>query len=108
MDPSANCGDGGSASMAEFQIETSPDGTAWTTAAEGTFTENDRGQLNELTPTAGADGVRFVKLTMLGNQTPDFENNCPGGAFSGCQYTDMSEIDVYGAESRDLKRAASG
>ncbi len=43
--------------------------------------------------------MRFVKLTMLSNQTPDFETNCPGGDFSGCQYTDMSEIDVYGAES---------
>ena len=99
VDPSATCGDGGSASMAEFRIETSPNGTAWTTAAEGTFTEDDRGQLNELTPTAGADGVRFVKLWMLSNQTPDFETNCPDGAFSGCQYTDLSEIDVYGAES---------
>jgi hypothetical protein len=43
--------------------------------------------------------VRFVKLTMLGNQTPDFETNCPDGAFSGCQYTDVSEIDVCGTES---------
>ena len=84
VDPSATCGDGGSASMAEFRIETSPDGTAWTTAAEGTFTGDDLGQLNEVTPTAGADGVRFVKLTMLSNQTPDFETNCPDGAFSGC------------------------
>ena len=33
---------------------------------------------------------------MLGNQTPDFATNCPGGAYSGCVYTDVSEIAVYG------------
>jgi hypothetical protein len=42
VDPSATCGDGGSASMGEFRIETSPDGTTWTTAAEGTFTVADQ------------------------------------------------------------------
>jgi extracellular elastinolytic metalloproteinase len=74
----------------------SADGTAWTAASEGTFTLADRGTLNPLTPTGSANGVRFVKFTMLGNQTPDFANNCPGGAFSGCQFTDLTEIEVYG------------
>ena len=29
----------------------------------------------------------------------DFANNCPDGAFDGCVFTAMSEIEVYGAES---------
>ncbi|NUR09982.1 MAG: hypothetical protein HOQ22_08075 [Nocardioidaceae bacterium] len=96
IDPSATCGDGGSASTGQFRIETSPDGTTWTTAAEGTFGVADRGRLNTVTPTAGTQGVNFVRFTILGNQTPDFANNCPGGAFSGCSFTDLTELEAYG------------
>ena len=96
VDPSATCGDGGSASRGEYRIETSPDGTTWTLANEGTFGVDDRGRLNLLTPGAGTQGVGFVRLTMLGNQTPDFATSCPDGAFSGCQFTDLTELEVYG------------
>ena len=97
VDPTAGCGDGGSASTGDFRIETSPNGTTWTQAASGTFTLDDRGRLNTVTPTAGTQGVRFVRFTILGNQTPDFATNCPGGAFSGCSFTDLTEIEVHGA-----------
>jgi extracellular elastinolytic metalloproteinase len=40
--------------------------------------------------------VRFVRFNMLGNQTPDFATNCPDGNFSGCQFTDLTELAVYG------------
>jgi len=96
VDPSATCGDGGSASTGGYTIETSPNGTAWTTAASGTFTVDDRGAMNTVTPTAGTSGVQYVKFTFLSNQTPDFATNCPGGAFSGCTYTDVTEIAVHG------------
>jgi len=101
VDPSATCGDGGSASTGQYRIETSPDGTdgSWTTADEGTFTVDDRGRVNQLEPSAGATGVRFVRFTILGNQTPDFATSCPDGAFSGCSFTDLTEIEVYGAEA---------
>jgi extracellular elastinolytic metalloproteinase len=99
VDPAATCGDGGSASVSDYRIETSPDGTTWTEAASGTFTIDDRGVLTPIAPTAGATGVQFVRFTMLGNQTPDFATNCPDGGFSGCSFTDMSEIEVYGAAS---------
>lgn len=98
VDPNATCGDGGSASTGDYRIETSSDGIVWTTAAEGTFTSADRGQINDVTPTAGATAVRFVKFTMLSNQTPDFATNCPDGGYSGCSYTDLSELAVFGAE----------
>ena len=56
VDPSATCGDAGSASTGAYQIETSPDNVTWTVAACGTFDVADRGQLNPVTPTTGATG----------------------------------------------------
>jgi hypothetical protein len=99
VDPTATCGDGGSASTGDFKIETSPDGITFTEAASGTFTAADRGQLNEVDPTAASTGVQYVRFTILGNQTPSFSTNCPNGAFSGCSFTDLTEIAVFGAPS---------
>jgi extracellular elastinolytic metalloproteinase len=95
VDPTANCFDGNSASTSGYRIETSPDGATWTTASQGTFTADDLGQLNSLTPTAGAAGVRFVRFTILGNQVPNFATDCPG-PFTGCQHADLTELEVYG------------
>jgi len=80
VDPSATCGDAGSASTGQYQIETSPDNVTWTVAASGTFTAADRGRLNNVTPTQGSLGVQYVRFTILGNQVPDFATNCPNGA----------------------------
>ena len=96
VDPTANCGDGGSASTGAYRIETSPDGNAWTTAAQGTFTVDDRGSLVPVHPTAGTAGVRYLRFTILGNQVPDFATSCPDGGFSGCQYADLTELEAYG------------
>ncbi|MFT4083734.1 MAG: M36 family metallopeptidase [Nocardioides sp.] len=99
IDPTATCGDGLSASVAGYTIETSTDGSTWTDAAEGTFGVDDRGQLNDVTPSDGSTGVEYVRFTMLSNQTPDFATNCPDGAYSGCSYTDMTELVVLGTPS---------
>ena len=96
VDPSATCGDAGSASTGQYQIETSPDNVTWTVAASGTFTAADRGRLNTVTPTQGSLGVQYVRFTILGNQVPDFATNCPNGAYDGCTYTDLTELQVYG------------
>ncbi len=98
VDPSASCGDGGSASTAGYTIQTSPTGTAgtWTTAATGTFTSADNGTLNHVTPTAGTAGVEFLKFQINSNQTPDFAHNCPDGGYSGCAFVDLTEFQVYG------------
>ncbi len=96
VDPSATCGDGASASTGAYQIETSTDNVAWTLAASGTFDATHRGKLNTVTPTQGTLGVRFVRFTILGNQTPDFATTCPNGPYSGCQYSDLTELEVYG------------
>ncbi|WBQ05782.1 M36 family metallopeptidase [Kribbella sp. CA-293567] len=98
VDPSNTCGDPGSASTGKYRIETSVDGTTWATAAEGEFTAANRGKYNEVTPTANTAGVKFVRFVMLSPQVPDFATNCPDGAFGGCQFTDMTEIQVYGTK----------
>jgi extracellular elastinolytic metalloproteinase len=97
VDPSATCGDGASASTAGFRIETSPNGTTWTTAATGTFTSANDGKINKVAPTAGATGVQFIRFTITSNQTPDFATNCPGGAFAGCSFSDLTELEVFGS-----------
>jgi hypothetical protein len=95
VDPTANCGDGASASTAGYRIETSPDGSTWTTASQGAFTSDDLGRLVPLTPTAGTAGVRFVRFTILSNQVPAYATDCPG-PFTGCAHADLSELEVYG------------
>jgi extracellular elastinolytic metalloproteinase len=100
IDPSANCGDGASASTAGFQIETSASKAGpWTSSATGTFVTGDDGVLNPVTPLAATSGVQYVRLTLLSNQTPGYSSACHdgGGDFSGCAYTDLSEIEVFGA-----------
>ncbi len=96
IDPSAACGDGGSAATAGYHIETSPDGQDWTVADTGTFTGDNDGRINEIASGDGPIGVKYVKITLTSNQTPDFANNCPGGGYSGCQYVDLTEFQVYG------------
>ena len=100
VDPTATCGDGGSASTGEYRIETSPDANPanFVEAAHGTFTSLDRGQLNSVALNAGTGtNVQYVKLTILSNQTPDFATNCPDGPYSGCSYTDLTELAVFGS-----------
>lgn len=96
VDPAAACGDGGSASVAGFRIETSPDNATWIETATGTFVDDDRGHLNPVAPALVTTGVQYVKFVMLSNQTPSFATTCPNGAYSGCQFTDLTELTVYG------------
>ena len=94
------CGDDDSASTGVFRIETSTGRDRSTTSATGEFTSADNGQLNDVIPAPGTgDGVRFVRFRMLSNQTPDFATTCPEGAYSGCSFTDLTELAVFGAEA---------
>ena len=82
VDPTEGCMDGPEAAAANVKIETSPTGAAgsWTVAATPTFDEDDRHRMN-LVP-ARADGVKYVKVTIL--DTQDFS-----------EYYDISEFGVY-------------
>jgi extracellular elastinolytic metalloproteinase len=102
VDPSNTCADGGSAATGGYKLETSSDGgTTWTLQHESRFTIADRGRLNTvpLDATASLANVTTVRFTMEDPQVFDDAvggpDACPG-AFSGCDFVDMSEIEVYG------------
>jgi extracellular elastinolytic metalloproteinase len=97
IDPANTCGDDATASTKDYRVETSPDGSTWTVAKEGTFGNADRGRLNLVQPTAGATNVRFVRFTMLTQQLVASCSTNPNQ--SGCPFADMSELEVYGRPS---------
>jgi hypothetical protein len=122
IDPGRTCGDALSASMHDFTVETSTNGTTWNEAATGTFYAGDVGTLNDVPLAGGTDtGVLFVRLTMESPMVPSTGTVCndnvdcpPGtggvalrcgpdatdpGNFSGCAFMDMSELEVYGLAS---------
>ena len=95
INPSNTCGDAGSASTGDYMLETSPDGTTWTTASTGHFTPAQR-QPNTITMAAGTTaGIQFVRYTMKGTQVADLGGTCPG-PFAGCDFMDSTELEVFG------------
>ncbi len=59
------CGDGPSAGVKKFKIETKTNGGSWITAFVGTAPSNDK--LMTYVPHSGTANVRFVRFTMLSN-----------------------------------------
>ncbi|MFK0113034.1 M36 family metallopeptidase [Streptomyces sp. NPDC091217] len=98
VDPTAGCGDDLSASLGDYRIETSTDGTTWTTAAEGHFTPADTGRQNSVQLKNGTgDNIQYVRLTMLGNQVADNGRDCAKDSGpAGCRYMDVTELVVHG------------
>ncbi|MDX6277593.1 MAG: extracellular elastinolytic metalloproteinase [Nocardioidaceae bacterium] len=101
VDPTATCGDPGSSSTGDYKIEVSPDGSTWTTAVDGTgahaFTAANRYHFANVPSAVNAIGVQYVRFTMLAPQVPDFSTNCPDGPYGGCQFMDMTELEVFGS-----------
>ncbi|MGH3358508.1 MAG: M36 family metallopeptidase, partial [Nocardioidaceae bacterium] len=100
VDPSATCGDPGSSSTGEYTIEVSADGESWETAVDGTG-ENAFGAENQFVYTdvpseIDATDVEYVRFTMVSPQVPDIGTNCPDGAYGGCTFMDMTELEVFG------------
>ena len=87
VDPGAICGDDDSASTGAYRIETSTDGTTFTTAASGTFTADDNHRLNELP--VDRRGVRYVKFVARAPQSRAVGT-------SGELYLDAAELEVMG------------
>ncbi|MDX3752686.1 M36 family metallopeptidase [Streptomyces sp. AK08-02] len=98
VDPTSGCGDDLTASLGDYRIETSTDGTTWATAAEGHFGPADTGRENAVPLNTGtAQNVRYVRVTMLGNQAVDNGVDCAQDSGpSGCSYLDMTELVVHG------------
>jgi extracellular elastinolytic metalloproteinase len=111
LNPQAVCGDGTSASMGSYTIETSSDGTTYTSIASGTFVAADMGQTNTV-PVSGP-GTTSVQYVKVWNNAPLVTvDNSPGtgsypsdacsanpGGYSGCTYLDLGEAGVYGVAS---------
>jgi extracellular elastinolytic metalloproteinase len=99
IDPSNTCGDAGSASTGPYSLETSTDGTTWRLASRGTFTPADRGHFSSPALARRSTGdVRFVRYTMKDSQVLQV-GSCPG-AFSGCDFIDSRELEVFGSPDR--------
>jgi extracellular elastinolytic metalloproteinase len=90
VDPSNTCGDNSTAATRDVRIEVSTDGTAFTTVATPRFGAADLGRVNIVSPAAPIAGVRFVRITMLTNQSLSAAGD--DGAF----FTDLSEFEVFG------------
>jgi extracellular elastinolytic metalloproteinase len=101
--PSANCGDGTSATAGSFHIDVSTDGTTYNEVASGETTFATAGDLQSPTLTGSTDGIQFVRyridapLVLVDTATYG-DNPCPG-AFSGCDFEDSVEVEVYGTPS---------
>jgi len=95
IDPGATCGDDATASLGQYRVELSPDGSSFSPVAAGTFTAPNNYTNNQITPAGPTAGVRFVRLSMLGNQGDDgrVENQ------SYQRFLDMTELKVYGTPS---------
>lgn len=95
VNPTATCGDPGSASTAGYEIYVAetPAGPWGSPAAEGTFTVADRGTMVEIPLGAPIPGVGAVKYVMVSPQVPDW-SGCPFD-YAGCVYMDTTEVAAY-------------
>ncbi len=91
------------ASTDKFRIDVSTNGTTWTTVKTGSFgTIEDPGvrfRYLHVASDQNVSNVRFVRFWMLQPQVPDFSTSCPAGNFSGCQFMDTTEVEVFGTAS---------
>jgi hypothetical protein len=84
IDPTSACGHPPGAALGAYRLETSSDTVTWATAAEGTLGETARGTAVEITPTANAAGVQFVRLIARAPQE------------AGAATVDVRELKVFG------------
>ena len=101
IDPTSGCGEGWTAGLGGWKLETSTDGTTFTQTAAGTFTKNDSGHQVLITPGAGKTGVRYVRLTGLSTLRTNAGD-------SGARFLVVSELEVYGSTPAGSGLAISG
>jgi hypothetical protein len=102
VDPSATCGDVGSATAGDFTIEVSPRRVGpWSEVVDvrGEDEWLPPFQFTELSASTAVRGVRFVRVTLRSPQVPDIATNCPAGAFAGCVFMAFTELEVFGRAS---------
>jgi hypothetical protein len=123
INPSNTCGDPGSSSTRGYRLEASTDGTTFTQIATGVFYAANRAQMNTISLSGNLSGIKYLKFWMLNPQVPNAAStsctnattcgsdpndvsgvaaHCGPGkdnGFGGCQFTDMTELAVYGRPS---------
>jgi hypothetical protein len=104
--PTANCGDGTSATAGAYHIEVSVDGTngSYNEVASGETTFDTAGDVQTPTLSGSTDNIQFVRYwidapLVLVDTAHYGSNPCPGGGFSGCDFEDSVELEVYGTAS---------
>jgi extracellular elastinolytic metalloproteinase len=101
--PTANCGDGTSASAGSYHVEVSTDGNTFNTVASDDLTFDEVGDVQTPPLSGSTDGIQYVRywidapLVLVDTATYG-ANPCPG-AFSGCDFEDSVEVEVYGVPS---------
>jgi hypothetical protein len=90
IDPGAICGDDDSASLANYRVDVSSDGTTFTTVNNGAFNDTNNHQLNMISFGSPVANVRYVKLWMLTNQD---------SSGAGSYFMDMAEFEVFGNQN---------
>jgi hypothetical protein len=90
IDPSETCGDDETAAVGRLVVETSTDGTTFTTALDNTFGPTDNHKLNQIAPTAGGTGVTAIRISLRSPQ-----DDSPGS--SGRDWIDLTELKIYGS-----------
>lgn len=100
VNPTAGCGDPGSASTGDFKIQVSTTTATgpWTTVAarRGEAKWLPRYEFTNVASNQAVTGVQFVKFTIRSPQVPDFATNCPNGPYAGCTFMDLTEFEVFG------------
>ena len=87
LDPTNGCNHDEHASLGEYEVQASVDGTAYVPVASGTFTPGDRGRDNPVALTSPPAGTRFVRLIA---KTPQSFTG------SGMFFIDVAELKAFG------------
>jgi extracellular elastinolytic metalloproteinase len=79
-----------------YRVETSADGTTWTTAAAGGFPPGTTMPTPVAVSAGAGNGVQYIRYTMLTTQDQDAGPCPPGNVKFGCYLIASNELAVYG------------
>ncbi|HEY1537915.1 MAG TPA: M36 family metallopeptidase [Solirubrobacteraceae bacterium] len=89
IDPAAGCGDDPSASLGQYEVLVSANGSTYTSVSSGTFSAADDGRDNAISLSTMPAGTRDVKLIAKTSQDASADG-------AGEHFIDVSELRAYG------------
>ncbi len=96
IDPTPSCIPYPTVATGHYRVETSADGTTWTTAATGAFPFSTMAPTPVTLDAGTGNGVRYIRYTMLTTQGDDIGLCYPGSLDLGCYVMASAELSVYG------------